>query len=149
MLGIFGGSAYTSVITEAVIHRCYTKNCFEKLRQDYRISPVPGYLFNKAATLKCARLVKQNIPAKLFPIGFCKIFKSTFCRTSSGNCICKYKARVWSLVFNPSRSGPDKIKRNFYFHTSLGCLKKFYEGPKALKLYLLRPLVLLHFHDSC
>ena len=32
---------------------------------------------------------------------------------------------------NPGRRG--KIKLNFYFHTSLWCLKKFYEGLKGLK----------------
>ena len=27
-----------------------------------------------------------------------------------------------------------KIKSDFYFHTSLWCLKRFYEGPKNLKI---------------
>ena len=34
-------------------------------------------------------------------------------------------------MINPSRPNPgrrDKIKLNFYFHTSLWCLKRFYEG---------------------
>ena len=33
--------------------------------------------------------------------------------------------------FNPSRPDPggrEKINSNFYFHTSLWCLKRFYEG---------------------
>ena len=40
------------------------------------------------------------------------------------------------LNFNPSRPNPGrrkKIKSNFYFHTSLWCLKIFYEGLKGLK----------------
>ena len=39
---------------------------------------------------------------------------------------------IWN--FNSSRSNPGqrkKIKLNFYFHTSLWCLKSFYEGLKA------------------
>ena len=38
-------------------------------------------------------------------------------------------------TFNPSRPNPgrrEKIKLNFYFHTSLWCLKRFYEGLKSL-----------------
>ena len=34
-------------------------------------------------------------------------------------------------VFNPSRPDPgqrEKIDLNFYFHPSLWCLKRFYEG---------------------
>ena len=34
--------------------------------------------------------------------------------------------------FNPSRPDPgrrEKINLNFYFHTSLWCLRKFYKGP--------------------
>ena len=37
--------------------------------------------------------------------------------------------------FNPSRPDPgkrEKINLNFYFHTSLWCIKKFYEGRKGL-----------------
>ena len=36
-----------------------------------------------------------------------------------------------SLKFNPSHPDPGqrkKINLNFYFHTSLWCLKRFYEG---------------------
>ena len=39
------------------------------------------------------------------------------------------------FAFNPSRFNPgrrEKIKSNFYFHTSLWCLKRFYEGLKGL-----------------
>ena len=35
---------------------------------------------------------------------------------------------------NPSRPNPgqrEKVKLNFYFHTFLWCLKKFYEGLKS------------------
>ena len=35
------------------------------------------------------------------------------------------------LLFNPSRANSgrrEKINLNFYFHTSLWCLKRFYEG---------------------
>ena len=37
-------------------------------------------------------------------------------------------------LLNPSHpdSGKEKISLNFYFHTSLSCLKKFYEGLKGL-----------------
>ena len=38
--------------------------------------------------------------------------------------------------FNTSRLNPgrrEKIKLNFYFHTSLRCLKRFYEGLKDLE----------------
>ena len=40
-----------------------------------------------------------------------------------------------SSVINPSRPDPgrrEKINLNFYFHTSLWCLKTFYEGLKGL-----------------
>ena len=39
------------------------------------------------------------------------------------------------LSFNPPRPNPgrrEKLKLNFYFHTSLWCLKRFYEGLKCL-----------------
>ena len=39
------------------------------------------------------------------------------------------------FIFNPSCPNPgrrEKIKLNFYFHTSLRCLKRFYEGLKGL-----------------
>ena len=39
------------------------------------------------------------------------------------------------LSFNPSHPIPDeekKIKLNFYFYTSLWCLKRFYKGLKGL-----------------
>ena len=35
------------------------------------------------------------------------------------------------MILNPSRPNPgrrEKINLNFYFHTSLWCLKRFYEG---------------------
>ena len=38
---------------------------------------------------------------------------------------------------NPLRPNPgqsEKIKLNFYFHTSLWCLKRFYEGLKGLSV---------------
>ena len=38
-------------------------------------------------------------------------------------------------AFNPSRPNSEQkenIKLNFYFHTSLWCLKRFYEGLKGL-----------------
>ena len=37
----------------------------------------------------------------------------------------------WQIVINPPRPDPKqrgKINLNFYFHTSLWCLKRFYEG---------------------
>ena len=40
-----------------------------------------------------------------------------------------------SYHLNPSRPNPvrrEKIKVNFYFYTSLSCLKRFYEGLKRL-----------------
>ena len=43
--------------------------------------------------------------------------------------------KVSHYHYNPSRPNPgrrEKIKLNFYFHTSLGCLKRFYEGLKGL-----------------
>ena len=42
---------------------------------------------------------------------------------------------IFSFTFNPFRPSPrrrEKIKLNFYFHTSLWCLKRFYEGLKGL-----------------
>ena len=47
-------------------------------------------------------------------------------------------AIIFSIPFiflNPSLPDPwrtEKINLNFYFHTSLWYLKKFYEGPKGL-----------------
>ena len=38
------------------------------------------------------------------------------------------------FLFNPSRPDPrrrEKINLSFYFHTSLWCLKRFYEGLKV------------------
>ena len=38
-------------------------------------------------------------------------------------------------LFNPSRTDPgrrEKINLNLYFHTSLWCFKRFYEGLKGL-----------------
>ena len=37
--------------------------------------------------------------------------------------------KKWKILDNPRQS--KKIKLNFYFHTSLWCLKRFYEGLKA------------------
>ena len=48
-----------------------------------------------------------------------------------------FKGWLWLkhyFHFNPSRPNPgqkEKIKLNFYFHTSLWCLKRFYEGLKG------------------
>ena len=42
---------------------------------------------------------------------------------------------VSSFTFNPSRPDPgqrEKLNLNFYFHTSLWCLKRLYEGLKDL-----------------
>ena len=42
---------------------------------------------------------------------------------------------------NPSCPNPErreKIKLNFYFHTSLRCLKRFYEGLKGIHKTFLR-----------
>ena len=39
------------------------------------------------------------------------------------------------IILNPSRPSSgrtEKTKLNFYFHTSLWCLKRFYEGLKGL-----------------
>ena len=44
----------------------------------------------------------------------------------------KYVRQLGS--FNPSRPDPgrtEKINLNFYFHTSLWCFKRFYEGLKG------------------
>ena len=43
--------------------------------------------------------------------------------------------RILSRILNPSHPNPgqrEKIKLNFYFHTSLWWLKRFYEGLKGL-----------------
>ena len=48
-----------------------------------------------------------------------------------------YKAGIYSAEdtqFNPSSPNPgrrEKVKSNFFFHTSLRCLKRFYEGLKG------------------
>ena len=42
---------------------------------------------------------------------------------------------ITQFCINPSRTDPgrrEKINSNFYFHTSLWCLKRFYEGLKGL-----------------
>ena len=42
---------------------------------------------------------------------------------------------IFSFAFNPSCPNPgrkENLKLNFYFHTSLRCLKMFYEGLKGL-----------------
>ena len=54
------------------------------------------------------------------------IIKTSQCKT------CYY----FTLLLNPSRPNPgrtEEIKLNFYFQTSLWCLKRFYEGFKAIK----------------
>ena len=46
----------------------------------------------------------------------------------------KLEIRVDNTLINPSHPNPrqrEKIKLNFYFHTPLRCLKRFYEGLKA------------------
>ena len=55
-----------------------------------------------------------------------------------------FSANQWTGVYkkgtrhqrvNPSRPDPrqaEKINLNFYLHTSLWCLKKFYEGLKGI-----------------
>ena len=51
-------------------------------------------------------------------------------------CVCvRFCFVVLSGVSKPSPPNPgrrEKIKLNFYFHTSLRCLKRFYEGYKGL-----------------
>ena len=54
----------------------------------------------------------------------------------TGKCIAFFKFELrnkWASLnyLNPSRRDPgrrEKIKLNFYFYTSLWCLKKFYKG---------------------
>ena len=41
-----------------------------------------------------------------------------------------FKVLLYPSCLNPGRR--EKIKLNFYFHTSLWCLKRFYEGLKGL-----------------
>ena len=60
-----------------------------------------------------------------------------FCKTSMENTAASIKVCVPSLItpFNPSHPDPgqrEKINLNFYFHTSLWYLKRFYEGLKGL-----------------
>ena len=46
-----------------------------------------------------------------------------------------HEGGVGGLLSNSFRSNPErreKIKLNFYFHTSWWCFKKFYEGLKGL-----------------
>ena len=48
------------------------------------------------------------------------------------------KALFVLKIFNPSRPDPErreKINLNFYFHTSLWYLKRFYEGLKGLGMH--------------
>ena len=40
---------------------------------------------------------------------------------------------VYIIPSRPNPGGREKIKLNFYFQTSLWCLKTFYEGLKRLK----------------
>ena len=43
--------------------------------------------------------------------------------------------KYWEKIINPSRPDPgrrEKINLNYYFHTSLWCFKRFYEGLKGL-----------------
>ena len=58
-------------------------------------------------------------------------YEDTFC---PANNLSKY---YFPTIFvNASRPNPgrrEKINLNFYFHTSLWCLKRFYEGLKGLK----------------
>ena len=53
-------------------------------------------------------------------------------QVSAGHC---HKVKQWFGIGNPSRldlGRREKVNLNFYFHTSLWCLKRFYVGPKGL-----------------
>ena len=54
--------------------------------------------------------------------------------TERGNPVSTWICDTWKII-NPSRPEPGlrkKINLSFYFHTSLWCLKRFYEGLKGL-----------------
>ena len=76
---------------------------------------------------------------------FLNLFLDSFFPFRSGKCSYTYFAWYtkdhanimilhWTVI-NSSRANPgrsEKIKLNFYFHTSLWCIKRFYEGLKDL-----------------
>ena len=87
---------------------------------------------NKVA---CLQLLKKTLPGMFKSMGFTKLFT-----TASDVCFLFVKYTITCYLyylrnFNPSRPNPrrrEKVKLNFYFHTSLWCLKRFYEGLKGL-----------------
>ena len=92
----------------------------------------------------------QNLPVQLIKIVIFKISVKYFQLIKSRNyqesfsqpntffptsckCFCAHFVHMIKIKtsLNPSRPNPgrrEKIKSNFYFHTSLWCLKRFYEG---------------------
>ena len=57
-----------------------------------------------------------------------------------------YKQEVNPFRFDPGRK--EKIKLNFYFHTSLWYFKRFYEGLKGLKVVFMKKRLQLRCFPS-
>ena len=64
---------------------------------------------------------------------FCMLFVSIYCKNIG--------EWWWCILINPSHPDPwqrENIYLHFYFHTSLWCVKRFYEGLKDLHKTFLR-----------
>ena len=105
------------------------KNCletFDKKRQ-------------KAVAWRCS-VKKPRLWHKCFHENFAKFEEHFFLWNTSDGCFWKYIVHLllyftYCNLFNLSCPSPPrrkKINLNLYFHTSLWCVKRFYEGLKGL-----------------
>ena len=63
---------------EAVVQTCSVKRCSEKFHKIHRKTPVPESLFNKAADLRLATLLKKRLCHRFFPVNFVKFLRTPF-----------------------------------------------------------------------
>ena len=63
---------------------------------------MPESVFNKAAGLRPAALLKKRLWHRFFPVSFAKFPRTPFYRTPLDYCFCPYKTEVWitSLIEN-------------------------------------------------
>ena len=80
---------------------------------------------------KAMYLGPGHVPFRWKPVSSSKFSILFWVKLQSWNIFLVSELKI--LLLNPSRPNPgrrEKIKLNFYFHTSLWCLKRFYEGLK-------------------
>ena len=105
-------SLFTNVLIKKTINVIFTRIC-----NDHTISTNL-----KRRSLK--KLVLDTCTKTAFS------FNNIICKQKDGVSMGSSLGPIIPSRPNPGRS--EKIKSNFYFHTSLWCLKKFYKGLKSL-----------------